>query len=170
MPTGPVYLAFSSPALDATGVEATIQAAAGLEMAQVPNGATMEKIHDALLNAENPLVVVGPDVRTSGGQNELLELVENYALPVAVGFYDYGGFPMQHPNYVGMIDAISDKGYDVVCCIGCCMIGTPDVLDLGDANSFTDLWHGQTFQDFRQAHLDGDIPRACQGCYEAKNE
>ena len=118
MPTGPVYLAFSSPALDATGVEATIEAAAGLEMAQVPNGATMEKIHDALLNAENPLVVVGPDVRTSGGQNELLELVENYALPVAVGFYDYGGFPMQHPNYVGMIDAISDKGYDVVCCIG----------------------------------------------------
>ena len=54
--------------------------------------------------------------------------------------------------------------------VPCCMIGTPDVLDLGDANSFTDLWHGQTFQDFRQAHLDGDIPRACQGCYEAKNE
>ena len=32
MPTGPVYLAFSSPALDQGGVEATIQAAQGLEM------------------------------------------------------------------------------------------------------------------------------------------
>ena len=118
MPTGPVYLAFSSPALDTKGVEGTIQAARGLEMAQVPNGGTIEKIHDALLNAENPLIVAGPDVKTAGAQNELLEMVENYALPVAVGFFDYGGFPMKHPNYVGMIDAMSDKKYDVVCCIG----------------------------------------------------
>ncbi len=118
MPTGPVYVAYSSPALDQTGIEATIQAAQGLEVAQTPNGGTLEKIHDALLNAENPLVVVGPDVRNSGGTRELLDLVENYALPVAVGFFDYGGFPMQHPNYVGPIDGMSDKGYDVVCCIG----------------------------------------------------
>ena len=118
MPTGPVYLAFSSPALDASGVEGTIQAARGLEMAQVPNGATIEKIHDALLNAENPLIMAGPDIRLAGAQNDMLELVENYALPVAVGFFDYGGFPLEHPNYVGMIDAMSDQGYDVVCCIG----------------------------------------------------
>jgi benzoylformate decarboxylase len=25
---------------------------------------------------------------------------------------------MKHPNYVGLIDAMSDQGYDVVCCIG----------------------------------------------------
>ncbi len=118
MPTGPVYLAFSSPALDQGGVEATIQAAQGLEMAQLPNGGTMAKIHDALLNAENPLVVVGPDVRNAGATGDLLDMVENYALPVAVGFFDYGGFPMKHPNYVGLIDAMSDQGYDVVCCIG----------------------------------------------------
>jgi benzoylformate decarboxylase len=118
MPTGPVYLAFSSPALDATEVEGTIQAAQGLQMAQVPNGATMEKIHDALLNAENPLIIAGPDVHIAGAQNELLEMVENYALPVAVGFFDYGGFPLKHPNYVGPIDGMSDRNYDVVCCIG----------------------------------------------------
>ena len=118
MPTGPVYLGFSSQALDARNVEGTIQAARGLEMAQVPNGSTMEAIHDALLNAENPLILAGPDIRTAGAQNEMLELVENYALPVAVGFFDYGGFPLKHPNYVGMIDAMSDKAYDVVCCIG----------------------------------------------------
>ncbi|MDP6690281.1 MAG: thiamine pyrophosphate-binding protein [Alphaproteobacteria bacterium] len=118
MPTGPVYVAYSSAALDAADVEATIQAARGLEVAQTPNGGTLAKVHDALLNAENPLVVVGADVRNSGGQNELLEMVENYALPVAVGFFDYGAFPMQHPNYVGLLDAMSDKDYDVVCCIG----------------------------------------------------
>ena len=118
MPTGPVYLAFSSPALDAKDVEGTIQAAQPLEMAEVPNGATLEKMHDALLNAENPLLVVGPDVRSAGAQRELLDLSENYALPTCVGFYDYGAFPMRHPNYVGMIDNIPDEGYDVVCCVG----------------------------------------------------
>jgi benzoylformate decarboxylase len=118
MPTGPVYLAFSSLALDATGVEGDIQAARGLEMARDPSAATIEKIHDALLNAKNPLVIAGQEIQTAGAHNELLELVENYNLPVAVGFFDYGGFPMKHPNYVGMIDAMSDKEYDVVCCIG----------------------------------------------------
>ena len=118
MPTGPVYIAYSSPALDATDVEGTIRAAQGLEMAQDPNAATIEKIHDALLNAKNPLVIAGQEIQAAGAHNQLLELVENYNLPVAVGFFDYGGFPMKHPNYVGMIDAMSDKDYDVVCCIG----------------------------------------------------
>lgn len=118
MPTGPVYLAFSSPALDATGVEGTIQAAHALEMAETPGGSTIGKMHDALINAENPLLLVGPDVRTTGAQRELLELSENYALPTAVGFYDYGAFPLKHPNYIGMIDNIPEGGYDVVFCVG----------------------------------------------------
>jgi len=118
MPTGPVYLAFSSPALDAKNVEGTIQASRGLEMAQVPGASTVEKIHDALLNAERPLLVVGPDVRSAGAQREILELSENYVLPTAVGFYDYGAFPLKHPNYIGMIDTIPQDGYDVVCCVG----------------------------------------------------
>ena len=118
MPTGPVYLAFSSPALDAKSVEGTIQAAHPVEMAQVPNGATIRKIHDALLNAQRPLLLVGPDVRAAGAQRDLLELSENYALPTAVGFYDYGAFPQKHPCYIGMIDDLPEEGYDVVCCIG----------------------------------------------------
>jgi benzoylformate decarboxylase len=118
MPTGPVYVAFSGQALDATEVEGTIQTARGLEFAEVPNSTTLEKIHDALLNAENPLVIAGTEIRTAGAEAEMLELAENYALPVAVAFFEYGGFPLRHPNYIGMIDAMSDKGYDVVCCVG----------------------------------------------------
>jgi len=118
MPTGPVYVAFSSQALDATEVEGTIQPARGLEFAEVPNSATLENIHDALLNAENPLVIAGTEIRAAGAEAEMLELAENYALPVAVAFFEYGGFPLRHPNYIGMIDAMSDKGYDVVCCVG----------------------------------------------------
>ncbi len=118
MPTGPVYVAYSSPALDAKNVEGTIQAARALEMAEVPGGSTVAKMHDALLNAERPLLVVGPDVRTAAAQREILELSENYALPTTVGFHDYGAFPMKHPNYIGMIDNIPEDGYDVVCCVG----------------------------------------------------
>ncbi len=118
MPTGPVYLAFSQAALDATEVEGTIQAARGLEMAEQPNGSTLAKIHDALLNAENPLLLVGPDIRRAGAQAELLELAENYALPSAIAFYDYGGFPLEHPHYVGMLEALQAESFDVVCCVG----------------------------------------------------
>ena len=42
---------------------------------------TLAAIHDALLNAERPLLVVGPDVANARAQRDLLELVENYALP-----------------------------------------------------------------------------------------
>ena len=70
------------------------------------------------MNAEIPLIVAGSDIRAAGAQREMLELAENYSLPVAVAFFDYGGFPLQHPNYVGMLDAMSDNEYDVVCCIG----------------------------------------------------
>ncbi len=118
MPTGPVYLAFSGKALDEKDIEGTIQSAGPLEMAETPRDRTIEQIHDALLNAENPLVVVGPDVRHAGAEADLLDMVENYALPVANGFFDYGAFPVRHPNYVGMMETMSDKGYDVVCCIG----------------------------------------------------
>ncbi len=115
-PTGPVYLAFSSPALDAKGVEGVITSGDPLEMAEAPGNSTVAKMHDALLNAEKPLLLVGPDVRSAGAFQEVLTLSENYALPTAVGFFDYGAFPMKHPNYIGMIDTIPDTGYDVVLC------------------------------------------------------
>ncbi|HKK29549.1 MAG TPA: thiamine pyrophosphate-binding protein [Alphaproteobacteria bacterium] len=118
MPSGPVYLAFSSPALDAKNVEGVIQAAEPLEMALAPNASTLAKMHDALLNAENPLLMVGPDVHRAGAHREVLELAENYALPTTVGFFDYGAFPKQHPNNIGMIDYIPQDGWDVVICVG----------------------------------------------------
>ena len=52
--------------------------------------------------------------------------------------------------------------------VPCCMIGNPDVADLGDAATFESNWFGQSYADFRQAHLDGRVPRVCQGCYEGE--
>jgi len=118
MPTGPVYVAYSSQALDARNVEGTIQPGKALEMAKTPDCVTLDRIHDALLNAENPLIVVGSEIRAAGAQYEMLALAENYSLPVAVSFFDYGAFPLQHPNYIGMLDAMPDHDFDVVCCVG----------------------------------------------------
>ena len=47
----------------------------------------------------------------------------------------------------------------------CSIIGNPDVADLGDARNFTHEWNGDSYRTFRQAHLEGRIPRCCQQCY-----
>ena len=93
MPTGPVYLAFSGEALDAKEVEAAIHPGEAVATAEHPEAATLAAIHDALLNADNPLLIVGPDVANARAQQDLLQLVENYALPVAINFFDYASFP-----------------------------------------------------------------------------
>lgn len=48
----------------------------------------------------------------------------------------------------------------------CCMIGNPDVVDMGDAKNLTATWNGPALKEFRQKHLSGDIPKVCQGCYK----
>lgn len=52
--------------------------------------------------------------------------------------------------------------------VPCCMIANPDVLEVGEGieNGFSPVWNGADYADFRHRHLSGDIPRACQNCYE----
>ena len=117
-PTGPVYVAYSGQALEATNVEGVIQAADPPHMGLVPDAGVIHAIWDALLNAEKPLLVCGPDIGTAGAEEEILALAERLALPVATGIFDYGSFPAHHPNYVGSVETVSEEGYDVVCCVG----------------------------------------------------
>jgi len=117
-PTGPVYVAYASSALEATNVEGVIQSADPPHMGLVPEAGVIQSIWDALLNAEKPLLVCGPDIGAAGAEDEILTLAERLALPVATGIFDYGSFPAHHPNYVGGVEAISEEAYDVVCCIG----------------------------------------------------
>jgi MoaA/NifB/PqqE/SkfB family radical SAM enzyme len=49
--------------------------------------------------------------------------------------------------------------------VPCCMIGNPEIADLGDARDFGRMWNGKTFRDFRQSHLSGEIPAHCRNCY-----
>jgi benzoylformate decarboxylase len=130
IPTGPVYVAYTGQALDAVGVEATIQPGAAPHMGQTPEAGVIQTIFDALLNAEKPLLVCGPDIRAAQAEQDILSLAERLALPVATGFFDYGSFPVQHDNYIGSVENLSEESYDVVCCVGYRQNGRGNVTDL----------------------------------------
>jgi len=65
LPTAPVYIAYTSQALDTPDVEATIHPGAAPLMGRLPDEGVLRTIFDALLNAEHPLLVVGPDIRSA---------------------------------------------------------------------------------------------------------
>jgi MoaA/NifB/PqqE/SkfB family radical SAM enzyme len=44
--------------------------------------------------------------------------------------------------------------------VPCCMIGDPDAFEIKGG------WHGEEYRAFRQAHIDGNIPAVCKGCYK----
>jgi pyrroloquinoline quinone biosynthesis protein E len=50
--------------------------------------------------------------------------------------------------------------------VPCCMIGNPEVLQLGDATSFVAAWNAPAYREFRRAHLSGRIPGPCTLCYQ----
>jgi MoaA/NifB/PqqE/SkfB family radical SAM enzyme len=57
--------------------------------------------------------------------------------------------------------------------VPCCIISNPDTHQIGPeisaGSSFTDIWFGSDYREFRQAHLDGRIPEACKGCYKSRS-
>ena len=117
-PTGPVYVAYTSQALETNDVEAFIQPADAPHMGELPDASVIRSIWDALVNAEKPLLVCGQDIGAAGAGEEILALAERLALPVATGIFDYASFPVHHPNYVGQVENVSEEAYDVVCCVG----------------------------------------------------
>jgi pyrroloquinoline quinone biosynthesis protein E len=53
--------------------------------------------------------------------------------------------------------------------VPCCYIGNPDVCEvegkLTPERGFTDVWMGKSYAAFREAHLSGNLPKICEGCY-----
>ena len=136
-PTGPVYVAYTSQALETPNVEGLIQGADAPHTGAAPDGGVTAAIWDALLNAERPLLVCGPDVVAAGAVEEVVALAERLALPVATGIFDYASFPPRHPNYVGGVEALSEEPYDLVCCVGYRQNGRGNPTDLRFAQADT---------------------------------
>lgn len=50
--------------------------------------------------------------------------------------------------------------------VPCCIIGNPEVSDVGDARELAREWNGRLINDFRRAHLEGRVPDVCKSCYK----
>mgnify|MGYP006413835503 FL=1 len=50
--------------------------------------------------------------------------------------------------------------------VPCCIIGNPEVADLGDAKEFTHEWESEKWRQFRRSHIDGIVPKYCKNCYQ----
>jgi acetolactate synthase-1/2/3 large subunit len=56
-----------------------------------------------LLKAQRPVIYAGGGIIHSGAQKELLEMAEVAQIPVAVTLLGLGGFPGDHPLFLGML-------------------------------------------------------------------
>ncbi|MFS0780702.1 acetolactate synthase large subunit [Bacillus sp. 1P06AnD] len=67
-----------------------------------PNKLQIRKLIDAVSAAEKPVILAGAGILHSKGSAELLEYAEQQGLPVVHTLLGLGGFPANHPQFVGM--------------------------------------------------------------------
>jgi benzoylformate decarboxylase len=72
----------------------------------VPDPSALAQLASALEGAQNPVLVAGPDIDSSGGWHHAIALAEKQCLPVWATPAPGGGrlgFPEDHPNFVGIL-------------------------------------------------------------------
>ena len=56
--------------------------------------------------------------------------------------------------------------------VPCCYVGNPDIIQIGSAlagqETMASIWQSQAYKEFRRAHLIGNIPTVCKGCYSSE--
>jgi len=50
--------------------------------------------------------------------------------------------------------------------VPCCIVANPQVCDLGSASDLSKMWNSRAYRSFRSKHLNGQIPKICQPCYD----
>lgn len=100
-PCGPVYVAFASSALATPGVTAEVidQARFTVPVRPRPDAAQIEQAARWLIDADAPLLLLGPSLRASGAVPATVALAEALGVPVLdVSGWIFGdsGFPTQH--------------------------------------------------------------------------
>ena len=72
---------------------------------EIPQGdpAMVERALETLLNAKRPVIMVGEEVQSLGGTQEIIQLAEMLGAPVVTGDGAKGAFPEDHPLSLGPI-------------------------------------------------------------------
>lgn len=74
----------------------------GYQPTSSPHPLQIQRLHKALTEAKKPLILAGGGVVTSGAEEELIRFAEGAHVPVTTTLMGLGGFPGQHPLWLGM--------------------------------------------------------------------
>ena len=102
-PSGPVYLTFPLDVAGEALPELAYSASARMKpsAAAQPDPAAIARAAEALVNADNPLIVVSSAGRDTRAVAPLVSLAERLAIPVAESWGAYMNFPNDHPLHQG---------------------------------------------------------------------
>lgn len=67
-----------------------------------PNRLQLDKLHQAIAEAERPLILAGGGVVYSGGHEELFKFVTSAGIPITTTLLGLGGFPSGNDLWIGM--------------------------------------------------------------------
>jgi acetolactate synthase-1/2/3 large subunit len=73
----------------------------GYQMKESFTDGDLEATLELLKNARRPVLLAGGGVVSSGAHQEVLAFAERFRLPVACSLMGLGGFPANHPQYMG---------------------------------------------------------------------
>jgi acetolactate synthase-1/2/3 large subunit len=100
---GPVFLIIPEDLQHAHLPEPLSFAATAQPVAPAMDGHAADAAVDLLLQAKTPVVLAGTGVDWAGAREEVRELAETLALPVAVSYTAKGVFPENHPLALGCL-------------------------------------------------------------------
>jgi len=113
--------------------------------------AQVEEAAQLINNAKKPYILAGQGIILSGATKELIAFSEKTGIPVACTLLGLGGFPTNHPNYVGFLGMHGNYGPNV-------LTNECDVL-IGIGMRFDDRVTGNVSKYAKQAkviHIDID--------------
>ena len=130
-PGGPVYICYSSAALEKPGQSAEIwpRELFVVDPRPRPSRSQVERLARMLIEAQRPALIVGDEITKAGANAELVQLAELLGVPVAGGVGNsitaFKSFPTAHPQYTGSFhSAYPGDGADLVV-----QYGTRDIGD-----------------------------------------
>lgn len=75
----------------------------GYRLKTTPDPEQIEKAASAIAKAQRPLIYAGGGILSSGASEELLRFAEHACIPVTTTLMGLGGFPGEHPLFLGML-------------------------------------------------------------------
>jgi len=108
LPGGPTHVRIPRNVMYTPNVTADIYSgeALNISMDLQPDAREIERAARYMLEAESPLLYVGPEVSQTNGRPALVKLAELLAIPVCQHRSFYCDFPNLHPLYLGQLPAL----------------------------------------------------------------